>query len=336
MAGTLSAIQHRTVSHLTAGKAQLIGSQWVSRTPPSPSASNPRSQRTQYATARQSAIRASGRDFDRKVQDAGRKIEGTAQEAQERAPQQAQEAKGAASQAGQEAQQQFQDPSERSKFVAEFSAMALFTFLTSTASAAATAQASGAVQTLLLRMGAFGLIFPLIISIFAPISKAHFNPMVTVSMVVAGQQKLSQGINYIIAQCLGAILGGALALWSLPGAQQNAGYLAAAAVPAGRSVPQAFLGEFVGAVFFIWVLFQTIVDPRGWGKLGPLSLGLAVPLLMWTVGPISGLSINPARAFGLAVVLGDWTHHWVWWVAPIIGAALAGKTYSSCFAPTQS
>ena len=55
--------------------------------------------------------------------------------------------------------------------------------------------------------------------------------------------------------------------------------------------------------FSLWIEW-ICMRRRGWGKLGPLSLGLTVPLLMWAVGPISSLSINPARAFGTAVVTG--------------------------------
>lgn len=257
------------------------------------------------------------------------------EEASARAQDTGSRAQSAASRAGDEAKAEVQEPTEQAKFVSEFTATALFNFLTCTAFGASTQAAGGnAVRGLAYSMGAYGLIFVLIISIFAPISKAHFNPMVTASMVVSGQQTLQSGVGYIIAQCLGGILGAALAFWTMPGAQQNATYLGAAAVPASRSVAQAFLGELVAAAVFIYVLFATIVSPSGWGKLGPLSLGLTVPLLMWTVGPVSSLCINPARALGPAVVTGVWKHHWIYWLAPIIGGGIAAKVYATLFQRT--
>ncbi len=71
---------------------------------------------------------------------------------------------------------------------------------------------------------------------------------------------------------------------------------------------------------------------RGWGKFGPIAVGLVVPLLMWLEGPVSSMCINPARAFGPALILWSWRQHWIFWTAPFLGGIPAGVIYSQLFA----
>lgn len=70
---------------------------------------------------------------------------------------------------------------------------------------------------------------------------------------------------------------------------------------------------------------------RGWGRLGPLAVGLIVPLLMWLEGSVSSMCINPARAFGPALIAGVWDNHWVFWTAPFLGGIPAGLMYKHLF-----
>ena len=77
-------------------------------------------------------------------------------------------------------------------------------------------------------------------------------------------------------------------------------------------------------------IFETPVC-RGWGRLGPLSVGLIVPLLMWLEGSVSSMCINPARAFGPALMTGVWDNHWVFWTAPFLGGIPAALIYTQLF-----
>ena len=70
---------------------------------------------------------------------------------------------------------------------------------------------------------------------------------------------------------------------------------------------------------------------RGWGRLGPIAVGLIAPLLMWIEGSVSSMCINPARAFGPALVTGVWDNHWVFWTAPFLGGIPAGLIYRKLF-----
>lgn len=83
--------------------------------------------------------------------------------------------------------------------------------------------------------------------------------------------------------------------------------------------------------FRLIVLTVHVVTYRGWGRLGPLAVGLIVPLLMWLEGSVSSMCINPARAFGPALVTGVWDNHWIFWIAPFLGGVPAGLIYSKLF-----
>lgn len=223
---------------------------------------------------------------------------------------------------------------EQTKFVSEFIVTALFNFLSCTAVSTAQQMSAGnAVHATFMVMGAHAVILPMLIFAFMPISGAHFNPMVTFAMVAAGRQTPTSGLSYLVAQCTGAIVGAFTAFSVLPSSLQNIAHAGVQAVPEGRTVLQAFTGEAFASAFFLFILFGTLVDPRGWKRAGPWAVPLAILLLMWLVGPISSMCINPARALGPAVVSGFWDNHWIWWTAPFIGGASASVTYQKLFLP---
>ncbi|KAK9796998.1 hypothetical protein WJX73_000334 [Symbiochloris irregularis] len=234
-----------------------------------------------------------------------------------------------------EAVEEEEEVTEQTKFISEFVVTALFNFLSCTAVATAKQMASSDLQSTLMIMAAHGVILPLLIFAFKNVSGAHFNPMVTFSMVMAGEQSAKSGLSYVAAQCLGGILGAFVAFFSLPKALQTTMHMGVQSVPDGHTVAQAFVGEFAAAYFFLFILFGTLVDKRGWGKLGPFSVPLAIMLLIWLVGPISSMCINPARALGPAVVTGFWENHWIWWTAPLLGGAAASVTYARLFLPRK-
>ncbi|KAK9905050.1 hypothetical protein WJX75_008658 [Coccomyxa subellipsoidea] len=221
---------------------------------------------------------------------------------------------------------------EKKKVFCEFVTQAVFNFCSCSAVAAATMNAGG--NDLLstgLVMAAHMVLLPLLIFTFGPVSGAHFNPMVTAAFVATKAMALKLGVAYIIAQVLGGVVGAAAAFSSLPAALQTAAYAGINAVPADHTVLQAFMGEVYASFVFVSVLFGTVVDKRGWGRLGPLAVGLIVPLLMWLEGSVSSMCINPARAFGPALVTGVWDNHWIFWIAPFLGGVPAGLIYSKLF-----
>lgn len=104
----------------------------------------------------------------------------------------------------------------------------------------------------------------------------------------------------------------------------------------------ATLMEIVLTFSLVFVVFATCVDHKAKGSVGgiaPLAIGFTVLANIFVGAPFSGASMNPGRSFGPAVIAWDWTNHWVYWVGPFIGAALAAFIYDGLFltpAPTHT
>lgn len=165
----------------------------------------------------------------------------------------------------------------------------------------------------------FGLVVAAVLAALAPISGAHINPAATVALVLAGQFSHRHVLPYMAAQLLGAVLVAALLL-ALFGTKGNLG----ATVPTG-SIVQAFLLETVQTFFLLLVALRSGL---------PWVVGAVVALEAAMGGPITGASMNPARSFGPALLGGVWTAHWVYWLAPVLGAALAAGV-NGWLAPTE-
>lgn len=154
----------------------------------------------------------------------------------------------------------------------------------------------------------FGLTVAAVIAALAPISGAHINPAATFALTLAGKFPRARVLPYVAAQVIGAVLG-ALVLLALFGTKGNLGVT----VPAG-SVVQAFTLEVIMTFFLLLVALRSGL---------PWVVGGVVALEAAMGGPITGASMNPARSFGPALASGIWTAHWVYWAAPLLGAALA-------------
>ena len=154
----------------------------------------------------------------------------------------------------------------------------------------------------------FGLSVATVIAALAPISGAHINPAATFALMLAGKFPAARVLPYALAQLLGAGLA-AFLLLALFGMKGDLGVT----VPAG-SVLQAFLLETVMTFFLLLVALRSGL---------PWAVGGVVALEALMGGPITGASMNPARSFGPALASGIWTAHWLYWLAPLLGAALA-------------
>jgi len=154
----------------------------------------------------------------------------------------------------------------------------------------------------------FGLTVAVVIAALAPISGAHINPAATFALTLAGKFPRDRALPYVAAQLLGASLA-AFTLLALFGLEGNLGVT----VPAG-SVSQALALETLLTFFLLLVALRSGL---------PGVVGGVVALEAAMGGPITGASMNPARSFGPALASGIWTAHWVYWLAPLLGAALA-------------
>jgi aquaporin Z len=167
-----------------------------------------------------------------------------------------------------------------------------------------------------------------------PISGGHFNPAVSIGLWAGGRFPASQLLSYIIAQVFGAIVGaGVLYLiasgkadFSLAGGFASNGY--GEHSPGQYSLLAGIVSEVVMTFMFLIVILGATHQRSPAGAAG-LAIGLALTLIHLVSIPVTNTSVNPARSTGPAIFVGGWALQqlWVFWVAPIVGAALAGFVY---------
>ena len=178
---------------------------------------------------------------------------------------------------------------------------------------------------------AFGLTVLAMVYAIGNISGCHINPAISLSMLVAGRLGWKDTIFYVIFQCVGAALA-ALVLWlvasgmpdyslAVNGLGQN-GY--GALSPGKFDLLSCFVAEVVLTGLFLFVIFGSISKNAPAGFAG-LAIGLSLAFIHLVGIPITGTSVNPARSFGPALVVGGeaLSQLWLFWVAPVIGGLLA-------------
>ncbi|CAB3221271.1 unnamed protein product [Arctia plantaginis] len=184
---------------------------------------------------------------------------------------------------------------------------------------------------------AFGFVVVANICAFGAASGAHMNPAVTLAALIYGQLEWLPALTYVIAQLVGAVIGfaGLVATSpadvvfnktgvTLPG--PGVSPLAAVATEA------AITGTLVMTVCGIWAAH----DPLRPDYSAPLKIGVVIAGLVYVGGPATGASLNPARSFGAALVQNMWECHWVYWVGPLLGGALAALLHRWVLTPSRS
>jgi aquaporin TIP len=218
---------------------------------------------------------------------------------------------------------------------AEFLGVLLFVFVGAGAVAAITgvlglnpAQDTGALVAIAL---AHGLAIATMVAATASISGGHINPAVTFAMVVTGRMKAGPGVIYVAAQLAGAVVGALLLDAVLVSAVE--GNLGAHALndSALSSSTAGLIVEIILTFVLVFTVFAVAVDPRGPANLAPVAIGLAILIDHFVGVPLTGASMNPARSFGPALVANAWDDHWVYWIGPLAGGALAGLVYQYVF-----
>ena len=164
-----------------------------------------------------------------------------------------------------------------------------------------------------------GLMVLAIILFMGAVSGAHLNPAVTLGFALRGDFPWRRVPGYIIAELLGSTLA-VLLLWAMFG---KVGSLGATEPGAGITDVQAMLMELILTVGLFSVILGTASRAQNLGPLSALGVGAYIILAGLWSSPISGASMNPARSFGPDLVLGDFSHYWVYVVGPLLGAAIA-------------
>jgi aquaporin Z len=181
---------------------------------------------------------------------------------------------------------------------------------------------------------AFGLTVLTMAYAIGHISGCHLNPAVTVGLWAGGRHPAGEVLPYVVAQVLGAVLG-AFVLLSIASGQPGfdlGGGLASNGYgehsPGGYSLASGFLTEVVMTLMFL-VIILGATDRRAPAGFAPIAIGLGLTLIHLISIPVTNTSVNPARSTGPALMVGDWAlgQLWLFWVAPLLGALVAGYLY---------
>jgi len=195
---------------------------------------------------------------------------------------------------------------------------------------------------------------------FADVSGANFNPAVTFATVITLKTSIIKGIFYICSQLLGATLAALLLASCFPNSIAKYRHIVAVVPATDVTLGQTFWIEVVISFIFVYVIFATAFDTvetvnvsdknvvvgrntmrykvSGNSKAGfaPLAIGFTLGACVFASGSISGGAFNPARVFGFSFVFDKWSSHWVYWVADLLGAGLAGYTQKIFSKPRQT
>jgi aquaporin Z len=185
---------------------------------------------------------------------------------------------------------------------------------------------------------AFGLTVLTAAYALGPISGGHFNPAVSVGLWAGGRFPAAHLLPYIVSQVLGAVVAAGVlyiiasgnADFSLAGGFAANGFESHS--PGQYSITAAVTTEFVMTFMFLIVILGATHRRAPVGFAG-LAIGLALTLIHLISIPVTNTSVNPARSTGPAVFVGDWalSQLWLFWVVPILGAAVAGFVYRVAF-----
>lgn len=187
---------------------------------------------------------------------------------------------------------------------------------------------------------AFGLTVLTMAYAVGHISGGHFNPAVSFGLWAGGRFSAKELVPYIIAQCVGAIAA-AGTLFTIASGKvgfaidaTKAGTFASngfgAFSPDGYSMQSAFIAEFILTLFFLLVILGA-TDKFANGKFAGIAIGLALTLIHLISIPITNTSVNPARSLSQAIFVGGepLSQVWLFWLAPILGAIIAGLIYKN-------
>jgi aquaporin Z len=185
---------------------------------------------------------------------------------------------------------------------------------------------------------AFGLTVLTMAYAVGHISGCHLNPAVSLGLVVGRRFPAKELLPYWGAQLVGAVAASAV-LYSIASGAEGfslAGGFASNGFgehsPGGYSMAAGFIAELVLTFFFLFVILGA-TDSRAPAGFAPLPIGFALCLIHLIGIPVTNVSVNPARSTGPALFVGDWAlgQLWLFWVAPLAGAALAGIAYPLLF-----
>ncbi len=176
-----------------------------------------------------------------------------------------------------------------------------------------------------------GLAMGVMVTARGHISGGHFNPAVTIGFWVTRKLSTFDTLAYWVAQIALAVTAASL-LRRLPFDAWGTVQLGTQDLASGISRTNGMIFEAVMTFFLVFVFFATAVDTRGaFNKVAGFAIGLTLTLGVLLGGPFTGAALNPARAFGPALISNHWTNHGIYWIGPLAGGVVAGWLYDTLY-----
>lgn len=181
---------------------------------------------------------------------------------------------------------------------------------------------------------AHGITLAIAVSAFGGLSGGHFNPAVTFGLAIAGRHSWARVPTYWLAQLIGGVLAGFtlryvfdFAIAAIDKTHLGTPALAGTITPTVGIVIEALL-----TIFLVWAVYGTAVSPLA-PRIAGFGIGLTVMTDILLGGPLTGAAMNPARWFATAVPAGFFDNWYVYWIGPLLGAAIAGLSIRYVLAP---
>ena len=196
------------------------------------------------------------------------------------------------------------------------------------------ADANGSGGGLLSIALANGLALAVAVSAFGGLSGAHFNPAMTLALAIIGRHPWSRVPTYWIAQLAGGLLAGVAlrSVFDYALVAIDKTHLGTTALANGVSVPVGIGLEAILTIFLVWAVYGTVVSPLA-PRIAGFGIGLTVATGILMGGPLTGAAMNPARHVATAVPAVFFDNWYVYWIGPLLGAAIAALSIRYVFAP---
>jgi MIP family channel proteins len=178
------------------------------------------------------------------------------------------------------------------------------------------------------------IVLSVMVSSTMAVSGGHLNPAVTLGLLVTRRIDAKNAVIYIVAQLLGAVVAAFAIKAMLPGPMVRATIVGTPQIAGTITLPLAIALEALLTFFLVSAVFGTCVNAEA-PKIGGFGIGLTLFFDIMVGGPFTGAAMNPARAFGPALVSGAWTGHAVYWIGPIVGGVLAALLWDKIILPKR-
>ncbi len=170
-----------------------------------------------------------------------------------------------------------------------------------------------------------GLVITVVIYAFGHVSGAHVNPALSLAAALIGHLPWRLVPGYALAQLAGSVLAGKCLLWALGDHGAMGANLPNEAI--GVAPVTAFAIELFLSFLLMWVVAGVGLDKRAHGALAGVAVGAVVGIEVMLMGPVAGAAMNPARALGPYVAMGDFGHYWIYVAGPLVGMALGAYAW---------